>query len=295
MGGVQVRPIGRGLPAAGAAVAFALACTLLAASGCSGAVVDESSPQVADVQLSASSDMTEASQRVEIRVEFDQAITATGDVADDFVLLVNGEQPDSATVQLDVLASAQAVTFTLRPADGVTSGPSSGSYFALYAAQFSLAAASEDGALPSIVGTSGSCAVLADAIEGTLPSGLAIEVLSQREGSQADGIAAQTVVQVSSPALARVITWFSPDGGTTKLVKHNHNFATADASNCAADIASVVNDASGLGLVASASGDTVTLTATSVADGQVIEPVIVEGVGVAGGSYDADDGTGEEQ
>ncbi len=44
-------------------------------------------------------------------------------------------------------------------------------------------------------------------------------------------------------------------------------------------------------MVAQASGATVVLTATSVEDGQVISPCIVEGVGVHGGSYDASMGT----
>lgn len=123
-----------------------------------------------------------------------------------------------------------------------------------------MAAAREDGALPSILGASGSCAVLEEPIRATLPSGLAIQTVSVRAGSEADNLPAQTVFQVTSPALVRAITWFSPDGGQTKLLKHNHTFADADAAACAGDLAKVVNAASGLGITATAQGDTVTLT-----------------------------------
>ena len=37
----------------------------------------------------------------------------------------------------------------------------------------------------------------------------------------------------------------------------------------------------------------VTLTASAVQDGQVLDPVVVEGVGVEGGTYDASQGAGE--
>ena len=131
-------------------------------------------------------------------------------------------------------------------------------------------------------------------VTGTLPSGLALETVEARVGSSDEGVAAQTTVRVTSPALVRAITWFSPDGGSTVLLKHNHTFADADAAACAADLAKVVNEAAGLGLSARASGDELTITAADVRDGQTLDPVIVEGVGVEGGTYDASLGTGEE-
>ena len=276
---------------------FACAFTCLAALfGCgAGVSVGEDSPTVSDVAFCAGTTATEAGQSIEVRIEFDRQISVSGDAADDFEVLLNGEELDADAVKLEVNASADAITFVLSPADGASVGPSAGgSYFAVYQGQISIASAREDGALPHVTGTDGSTAVLSEAIEGTLPSGLAIEVTEQREGSAADGVPAQTTFTVTSPATARCITWFSPDGGTTKLLKHNHDFASADAAACAADLAEVVNAAEGLGLVATVSGTSVTLTATEVVDGQVIEPVIVEGAGVSGGVYDEeDDGTGE--
>lgn len=275
--------------AACAAAALAAACLLAA---CTQATVDEASPRVADVQLSAKSQMTEASQQVEIRLAFDGPITASGDVAGDFTLLVNGEVPDAGAVKVEARASADAVTFTLSPAEGASLGSGAGQFFALYQAQFSLAAARDDGALPHVTGASGSAAVLDAPITGTLPSGLAIEVTSSRAGSAAEGVPAQASFRVTSPAQARVITWFSPDGGATKLLKHNHTFMDASAEDCAADLAKVVNAQEGLGVTAQARGDEVVLTATSAVDGQELSPVVVEGVGVQGGSYDASQGMG---
>lgn len=270
-----------------AALALAAACAMGAVlSACSQAQVDEMSPMVADVQLSSESNMTETSQSAKIKLVFDQPISVAGNVADDFRFLLNGSEPDSSTISVEVRASAEAVTFVIGPAPGVQ-GVGRGAYFALYQAGFSIAPARDDGALPSITGASGSCAVLDQAIEGTVPSGLAIEVTSQEAGSVASNAPARTAFRVTTPTLIRAITWFSPDGGQTKLLKHNHTFADADASACAADLAKVVNAASGLGIMASCKGDEVVLTATSVEDGQVIQPVVVEGVGVEGGYYDA--------
>ncbi len=272
-------------------IAAALCACAMLVSCAAQTKVDDSSPRVANVQLSATSSASETSQAVSIAVTFDQPISVSGDVSGDFSLLINGKAPDASVVKTEMRANATGITVTLSPAAGASKGPGAGQYFALYQAQFELFSSRDDGALGHVSGASGSNAVLDEPIEGTLPSGLAIEVVEQRAGSAADGTPARTSFTVVSPALARVITWFSPDGGATILLKHNHDFAQADAADCAADLAKVVNAKDGLGMVAQASGATVVLTATSVEDGQVISPCIVEGVGVHGGSYDASMGT----
>ncbi len=267
-----------------------LACVGLllcvAMSGCAASTrVDESSPRVAEVSLRSMSDMTESSQEVVIRLAFDQAISATGNIADSFELRLNDEAVDTRVIAVEVQASGEAVTFTLRPtADAL--GVGKGAYFALYQGAFSISSARSDGVLSSITGMSGAQAVLDEPISGTLPSGLALVVEEQIPAQSATGIPAQTTFRVTSPALVRCVTWFSPDGGSTKLLKHNHTFTDADASDAAADLARVINEASDLGLVARAQGDQVTLTATKVVEGQVISPCIVEGVGVQGGAFD---------
>lgn len=273
----------------------ALACLGVAAAAalCScapAATVDDTSPRVSDVQLSATSAMTEASQAVSIAVAFDQPVSVSGNAADDFTLLINGKEIDTAAVKLDVLPSASGITFTLRPADAAAQGAGAGQYFALYQAQFSLSSKRADGALPHVTGQSGSAAVLGEAISGTLPSGLSITVDDARLATEDQP--AQTTFTVTSPARARVITWFSPDGGSTVLLKHNHAFAHASAEDAAADLAKIVNADASVGLVATASGARVTLTAQQALPGQVIDPVVVEGVGVAGGTYDSSQGTG---
>lgn len=275
-----------------ACVAVAVAAALML-GGCAGQVrADEASPRVSDVQLLTTSSATEASQSVRISVTFDEPINASGDISGDVSLLVNGKAPDASVVKTDVRANATGITVTLSPADSASRGAVAGQLFALYQAQFSLASTRSDGVLAHVTGASGSNAVLDRPIEGTLPSGLSISVDSQREGSAAENVRAQTTFTVTSPALARVITWFSPDGGQTVLLKHNHNFAQSDAQDCAADLAKVVNAQTGLGMVAQAQGAQVTLTASEEVDGQVISPCVVEGVGVAGGQYDASMGTG---
>lgn len=276
-----------------ACAAVALALCVLALVSCAQAKVADDSPRVADVRLSSTSAMTEPSQDVEVKLVFDQPVSVAADAADDFEVLLNGSPLDGGAVALGVRGSADGVTFVLHPASGASTAGGKGTFFALYQSGFSVAAKRADGALPSVTAASGSCAVLDAPVTGTLPSGLAIEVIDARAGSAQDNLPAQTSFKVTSPALVRAITWFSPDGGATKLLKHNHTFADADAQDCAADLAKVVGETTGLGIVAKASGDTVTLTATAVSDGQTIDPVVVEGVGVEGGTYDASLGTGE--
>lgn len=278
--------------ASGAAMVVLLLVALsLSCVGCAQVRVDEHSPRVADVRLSSTSSMTESSQLVEVKVLFDRTISVTDGVADDFRLLLNGSELDTEAVSLDVRASADSLTFSLRPAAGAE-GLGKGSYFALYQGGFSLSAVRQDGAIPSVTSADGSCATLEAPVEGTLPSGLAIEVVDWQEGSSQGSVAAQATLRVTSPALVRAITWFSPDGGNTKLLKHNHTFSAEDASSCAADIARVVNEASGVGVRALCREDEIVLTATEVVDGQLLDPVVIEGIGVEGGDYDPSMGGG---
>lgn len=282
-----------------AALLCVLACALSLAS-CGGVTVDEDSPTVSGVSFTAESDMSETSQRIEVRLEFDAQISVSGDPLDDFEVLLNDEPIDEDVIKLEAEANAEAVTLVLSPADEASEGSSSGgSFFAVYAGKISVASAREDGALPSITGVSGSAAVLDEAVTGTLPSGLAIQLVSSRAGSEAEGQTAQASFEVTSPALVRAITWFSPDGGETLVLKHNHEFAGADAEDCAANLAEAINEADlvldGTAVSATASGSVVTISAAEAVEGQEFDPVIVEGVGVSGGDYDASMGTGEEE
>ena len=261
-------------------------CAGIGLCGCGSASVSGTSPHLADVTLKPTSDMTEASQKAEIRITFDQPVSVSNNVLDDFELLMNGSPLDDSTVVAEALPNATGVTIVLKPAEGAM-GVGKGSYFALYQADLDLRAKRSDGGLPSVTGADGSAAVLDEPIKGTFPSGMAIEELEVIPGSEATGQVAQTIFKVDSPATIRAVTWFSPDGGETKLLKHNHMFMDASAEDCAADLAKVINAASGLGISASAQGDTVVMRASAAADGQELHPVLVEGIGAEGGLFEA--------
>ena len=265
----------------------ALVFCCMAVTGCSQAKVDGSSPKVASVSFDCGGTRTESSQCARIKITFDQQVSVSSGVASDFEVKLNGSPVDDGAIKVEATGSANAVTLTLSPA----AAGSKGQLFALYQASIEVSAARSDGALPSVTGSAGSAAVLEESINGTLPSGLAINVVDSREGSAATGQVAQATFEVTSPAQIRAITWFSLDGGQTKLLKHNHNFDQATAEDCAADLASVIN-ASQSGFTATAKGAVVDVRANQVVDGQVIDPVVVEGVGVTGGTYSAADGQG---
>ena len=130
------------------ALAAALAlCALCALAGCGQAQGASDSPRLADVRLSASSSMTEASQSVEIRLVFDQGVSVAANAADDFEVLLNGGPLDGSAVALDVRGSADGVTFVLHPASGASTAGGKGTFFALYQSGFSVAAKRADGAL----------------------------------------------------------------------------------------------------------------------------------------------------
>ncbi len=287
----------RGRPAvsprsAGTAVGLVLAFAFaLALGGCAGAKVTDTSPTMVAASFSASSSQSEATQRAEIRLDFDQPVTVDQNVLDDFELLVNGAAPDPSTVAVEARGDATGITIAMRPSPEAK-GVGAGAYFALYQADVSLASKDAGGALPSIRGADGSAAVMADVVRGVFPSGAVLEVTDQTAGDAAAGRCAAATFVITSPATIRAITWFSPDGGQTKVLKHNHTFASQTAQEFAADLAKAVNSCSGAGVVATARGDEVTLRASSPVDGQVLEPIFVEGIGQTTGAFDASDAEG---
>lgn len=273
------------------AYVMAAFCMLFLLSACTQAEnvnVGETSPRLVDVALSAQSSMTEASQKVEVVLTFDKAISAQNtDVSNAIDVQLNGKAPDEHTVMVNAQIQENTVVVTFQPAESVRNASNkTGDYFALYQSAFCIRSSRSDGALVGIVGEDGQAAVLDVPVEGVLPSGLAIEVISQQEGLASEGVRATCEFRVTSTACVRAITWFSVDGGTTKLLKHNHTFARATCADAALDLARVINKAK-CGINAQATGDTVTLTATSVIDGQDICPLVVEGVNASPGVYDA--------
>ena len=268
------------------ASALLLVLCMGALAGCAGPQISETSPRIQEVAFNPSSDMTEGSQKAEIRLVFDQQVEISGNVLDDFELLLNGSPVDGSTVAVNAHPNATGVAITLTPAAG-TMGVGKGSYFALYQADVDLRAKRDDGMLTSVTGIDGSAAVMAEPVKGTFPSGLALEEVEVIPGDVGADRIAQTTFRVTSPAIIRAVTWFSPDGGQTKLLKHNHTFMDASAQDCAADLAKVINAAPNLSVSASAIGDTVVMRASSVVDGQELHPMLIEGIGAEGGAFEA--------
>ncbi len=304
--------VSRGRRRSGRGAAACLMALLLATaaagslSACGGASVrvTEASPALSAGELSASSDASnaEASQAIKVVLRAERKLAATGDdedVASDFSVKLNGKALDSDAIKLTVGVSGRDVTFTFSPGSKAADGPGAGgAYFAVYQGQFSIAAARDDGALPHLTDAkTGDTAVLRDAATGTLPSGARVELVSSDAGSSAAGTPATATFRLTSPARARAITWFSLDGGKTKILKHNHQFADDDAASYAQDLAAAMNkasengtaDATGGSYTARATGDTVTVRSNKVVDGQTIEPMVVEGFGVTGGTYTAEE------
>lgn len=262
------------------------------------------SPRLAGESLSATSRASdpEATQAITVNLKSDKKLVATGDaddLASDFAVTLNGRELDRDAVKLAVAVRGRTVSFTFSPAEGAVGGPdSNGKFFAVYQGEFSIASVRDDGMLPHLTDAkSGDTARLEKDVTGTLPSGATIDVVDTEEGSASDNVPASATFRVTSPARARAIMWFSLDGGTTKILKHNHHFAQADASAFASDLAAAISrasedgaaDADGNAYTARAVGDTVTIRAGSAVDGQKIDPVIVEGFGVTGGAYRAEE------
>lgn len=270
----------------GVMLAFALMIVLVC--GCSSTEINvtENSPQLEGLSMTATSDDddAEATQRIDIVLSASETLVAADGFEDDFEVLLNGEAIDGDIIQLDVTCEGDTITFSLTPGEGAESGSGSGDYFAVYQGSISISAARDDGALLHLTSESGDTAVLSDAVEGTLPSGMTIEIGDQIEGSTEDGTVAETTFMVTSPAKVRAITWLSLDGGETKLLIHNHTFALDDESACAERIVEAINESDDY--VAIAHGSIIGVRAVDAEDGQIIEPLIVEGFGVTGGDYD---------
>ncbi len=278
---------------------FGLMCALVLATvpvcGCSSIEINvtESSPQLEGLSMTATSDDddAEATQRIDVVLSASETLVAADGFEDDFEVLLNGEAIDGDVIQLDVTCEGNTVTFSLTPGEAAGSGlggSGAGEYFAVYQGAISISAARDDGALPHLTSESGDTAVLSGAVEGTLPSGMTIEIDEQVEGSTEDKTVAKTTFTVTSSAKVRAITWLSLDGGQTKLLIHNHNFSLDDESACAERIVEVINESSDY--LAIARGSVVDVRAVDAVDGQIIEVLVVEGFGVTGGNYDGSTG-----
>jgi hypothetical protein len=275
-----VRHIARRRKAKPLAILVFAALALASLSGCGAAAVGETSPRVANVTLAAADATSESTQRFDVTLEFDQPVKISSDVLSDLAITVNGSAPTDA-VAVGYRCAAQTLTITFAPSEAASQGGSSGTFFALYQGQIDIASAREDGGLPHVTGADGAAAVLDKPVSLVVPSGLAFETVSADETSQ--------TIRVTAVPKLRVISWISPDGGETVLLKHNHMFLDATPATCAADIADVINKA-GCGFHASATGDTVAIVSET---GATPDFALSEGLGAAPGQASASELMGE--
>ena len=284
-------------------VAMALAGCALA--GCADAAqVDEASPRLARVAVSAGSDLTEASQYVEARLTFTGELDAAEGYADDVEVLVNGEPSDARTVQASVVVEGADMVVRLVPTEAAAAGGSGTSvYFALYDGLVQVAAKRSDGALAHVRAAGGeSNAVLEEAVTFTVPTGVAVKRVETEAGVAAEdeaGVAANVVADdeagvagaagtaaassvtfdVTRFAQLRCCSWFWFSDELPLVMMHNHEFLRDTERTCAERLTDTVNDNYGDALAATCEGSCVTVSAKDPAKGPLAVRV-VEGVGI---------------
>lgn len=265
---------------------LAVAGALLAApamgalAGCSArANVTKDSPRYASVDARAGSDLTEASQYVEVRLAFDKELAAADDVARALRVQMDGADPDAKTVAVAAQVQGSDVVVRLTPTDAAD-GSDPRVYFALHNGVLSVGAAEDDGGLPGVRAASGDAdAVLEQPVSCLVPSGVQIEVVSSTPGSAAAGTPASAVFAVTSFAQLRCCAWVQLAPDVDPVMMHNHEFYRDTEKTCASRMAQSISS-SKVGFDAVAEGAQVTVTAREVVDGQVLEPRMLEGAGL---------------
>lgn len=256
-----------------------LAATVLL-TGCSAhAVVDEGSPRCTGASVASGSDLTESSQYAEVRLGFDAPLEASGNVADDLEVTLNGAAPDAKTIAVEAQVEGSDVVVRLAPT-AAADGESAAVYYALYDGLVQVSAKSDDGGLAHVKAQGGSSnAVLGEPCSATVPTGIELAVDAQAAGDAASGTPASVTFTVERFAQLRCCSWLYFGPGLPIIMTHNHEFARDLPATCAQRIADTVNANYGEWLQASCDGATVTVTAAAVEDGQVMDAVLVEGVG----------------
>lgn len=292
---MHMRISGKAVPVAAVAlVAAAVAMALL--SGCSAkTVVDGGSPRVASMSCSAGSDLTETSQYVEARIAFDAPIEASGDVAADLDVTLNGEAPDAKTISVEASVEGDELVVRLVPASGVD-GSNATVYFALYDGDLRIAAKSADGGLAHVKAAGGSSsAVLEEPCEFTVPSGMRVSVSAAGEADTAPAAVADgaqgpwATIDFEQFAQLRCCAWFYLGDGLPIVMMHNHEFARDLPSTAAQRFADTINSNYGNDLVASCDGASVTVRAVS-ASAALLEPRLCEGFGALPAQGEPGDG-----
>ena len=263
-------------------MAAGLACLLAVVmlSGCTAqAVVDESSPRCSGASVFAGSDLTESSQYAEVRLAFDAPLEASGNVADDLQVTLNGEAVDAETIAVEASVDGSDVVVRLVPTASAD-GKQASVYYALYDGLVQVAAKADDGGLAHVKAAGGSSnAVLDEPVTATVSTGIQVAVQAQTAGSAAAGTPASVTFAVRQFAQLRCCSWFYFGEGLPIVMTHNHEFARDLPETCAQRIADTVNANYSEWLSATCDGATITVTAAEVVDGQEMGCQLVEGVG----------------
>ena len=279
--GVRRDAVSLGVVAAGTlAAGLAFFAAAFALSGCSAsAVIDDASPRCEGAAIAAGSELTDASQYVEVRLAFDAPLEAVGSVADDLDVLVDEEPVDAKTMQLEASVDGSDVVVRLTPSSAA-GGSSPTVYFALYGGLVSVGAKSADGGLAHVKAAGGgSNAVLENPRSFTVPSGIRIGSVESVAGDASSGTLASVSFSIEQFAQLRCCTWFSFGTDAPLVLMHNHEYLRDTEKTCAKRLADTVNDACGGVLAAEADGARVTVRALEPIDGQELTAAIVEGEG----------------
>lgn len=280
-----------------AAVAFVAVVAVLALlAGCSAkATVDGGSPRAVSMSCAAGSDLTETSQYVEARIAFDAPLEASGDVAADLDVTLNGEAPDGKTIAVEASVDGDELVVRLVPAAGAD-GSNASVYFALYDGDVRIAAKSPDGGLAHVKAAGlSSNAVLDEECEFTAPSGMEISVTAAGGPDSAPAAVSEgaqgpwATIDFAQFAQLRCCTWFSMGDGLPIVMMHNHEFARDLPSTAAQRFADTVNANYGDALVAAADGSSVTVRAIDASAGP-LDPRVCEGFGALPAQGEPGDG-----
>ena len=261
--------MGRPIRALDAAAAIVLAAVVMLCS-CSAPepVVDGASPKCAEAVISAGSQLDEGSQFVEVRLSFDDELSASGDVLSDLDVRLNGEQPDGKTVAVSAQVEGRDLIVRLQPSAAAAQGGSA--YFALYDGQLSIGAARADGALAHARVQGGESAAVLDRVRWfTVPSGVVLQ-----ETGASDGRDGRVEFEVMRFAQLRCCTWirFSEELPSVRL--HNHQFYRDTERICAQRLVDTLNETYGQWFVAECDGARVSVRSVDPSielDVQVIE------------------------
>jgi hypothetical protein len=248
------------------------------------ATVAADSPRPTSASVASTGDGTEAGQRVEVRIGFDRPLEASGALAGDLALSLNGKPVDTEAVAVAAsLEDDRTLLVVLSPAKGA-GDTTSAHYFALYEGGLELSARDASGGLAHLAQPQGGAnAVIGTPLRFQVPSGLVIETVEAVPGDVASGTAARAAFRIVDVPRIRAVSWIELEPGGERALVHNHEFAAygddaAGRGRYAAYLAGALGQAFDSGYVIEAADDTVTVTARTVTDGQALAPRVYEGV-----------------